>query len=157
MYNLLEKLFIPSYGAGIISNIEDRKVFDKYRKYYIISLMLDSMSLYIPENKIKDYRIRKISSPEVIESCIISAKDNPLNFEKRWNKRYRENNDKIASGAIEEECEALRELYYIKNQGIMPPGEQKILDKIEGMLASEIALSFNISLEEAYKKLQQLS
>lgn len=157
MFNLLEKIFIPVYGAGIISNIEDRKVFDKIRRYYVITLVLDSMSLHIPENKLQDYKIRSIETEENINRHIGIIGEKPVRLEKKWNKRYRENNDKIASGIIEKECEVLRDLYYLKRQGLMPPGEQKILDKAEGMLGSEMTLVMNISLEEAYEKIRCFS
>jgi CarD family transcriptional regulator len=157
MFNLLEKIFIPAYGSGIVTNIENRKVSDKVRKYYIITLVLDRMSLYIPENKLDSYKIRKIESVENIVRCLGIIAEKPIKLEKRWNRRYRENNDKIASGIVESECEVLRDLYYLKKQGIMPPGEEKILYKAEGMLGSEMVLVMDISLEEAYEKLRSFS
>lgn len=148
-----EKVFLPSYGAGVIIFIEDKKIDNEMRKYIKISLILNNMNLLIPETKIESYKIRYIEE-EVLSICTKIIKEEPSNIEGKWTKRYRINNEKLDRGNILEECEVLRDLYYLKNKGIMPPGEQKILEKAENMVASEMALALNINLQEAIKLLR---
>lgn len=151
-----EKIFIPVYGAGIVVNIEDKKICEKVQKYICISLLLDNMKMLIPEYKIDDYRARSIVSENIIFKALKIIEKEPENIEKKWGKRYRSNNEKIYSGDIFKECEVIRDLYYLKKNEIMPPGEQKILDKAESMVVSEFSLVFNLNLEESYAKIRNI-
>lgn len=156
MLNVGEKIYAPNYGAGTVMNIEYRKVYDIYKNYVIISLVLDDMCLYIPEGKIDKYRIRSIEKAEIIEPLMVSIKKRPIKIEKKWTKRYRQNDDKMTSGIFEKGCEVIRDLYYLRRNGVIPPGELKILSRAENLVASEISLIYDISLTEAINKLSVL-
>ncbi|MDP4176961.1 MAG: CarD family transcriptional regulator [Bacillota bacterium] len=155
MIKYSDKIFVPAYGAGVVVCSEDKKINDKVQKYICISLLLDNMKMLIPENKLIDYRIRSIVSEDIINDALKIINNEPEYIEKKWGKRYRSNNEKIHSGDIFKECEVARDLYYLKKNEIMPPGEQKILEKAEGMIASEISLVFSLSLKDSYDKLRK--
>lgn len=156
MLSIGNKIFIPNYGAGIIKDIDFRKVFDTVYKTVSVTLVIDNMSLLIPVSRIEAYRAREIITKEELKRCLDSITQTPSEIERKWGKRYRENNDKIYSGIFEKECEVLRDLYYLKRKGIMPPGEQKILDKTEKFISSEIMLVLDISFEEALEIIRKL-
>lgn len=156
MLSIGNKLFVPNYGAGIVDYVEFRKVYDTIYKFVDIKLMIDNISLSIPISRVEAYRVREIVTKDKAMECLEIIKSKPSKIEKKWNKRYRGNNKKIYSGELEKECEVIRDLYYLKTNGIMPPGEQKILTKAEDIVASEIMLVLDISLEDAYKIIRQL-
>lgn len=149
MLNVGENVFIPNYGAGVVKNIMEKSMFDKIRNYVYIELVLDSMTLHIPENKVKDYRIRSVCSKENIYEEINMIGEKPNRMQPKWSVRYRENNDKISDGDLRRECEVLRDLYYLKVKNILPPGERKILERVEELVGSEVSLVFRMSLNES--------
>jgi CarD family transcriptional regulator len=151
MLSVGSKVFIPNYGAGIVENVEFRKVYDTIYKFVDIKLMTDKMCLSIPFSRVEAYRIREIATVEKLKECLEIIKQKPINLEKKWSKRYRENNEKLYSGCLDKECEILRDLYFLKREGIMPPGEQKILNKAEDVVSSEAMLILGMDLEEVYK------
>jgi len=157
MLSVGNKVFLPNYGAGVIDRIEEKKINDEIRVYIGISLLLDSMYLFIPSTKLVDYKIREVLDINNLVDCLNIIKDKPIKIEKKWTKRYRGNNEKISSGDFKKFCEVLRDLYYLKINGLLPPGEQKILDKTEKMVESEMSLVFNINMEEAKRKLEAFS
>ena len=77
-------------------------------------------------------------------------------IESNWNNRYRNNKKKIQSGNTEKMCQVIRDLYYLKKEEILPPGEEKILERVEGMVASEIMLVLGLDMEEALCKIRNL-
>lgn len=156
MLSIGNKVFIPNYGAGIVENVEFRKVYDTIYKFVDVTLMIDNMNLSIPFGRVEAYRMRDIVSKEKLQEALEIIKEEPKKIEKKWGKRYRENNDKIYAGETFKECEVLRDLYYLKRNNIMPPGEQKILDKAEAIVASEVMLVLNISLQEALDIIREL-
>jgi CarD family transcriptional regulator len=154
MLSVGNKVFIPNYGAGVIKTIEFRKVYDTVYKCVDVTLTIDDMCLLIPVSRVEAYRMREVVTKEVLEECFKILLKQPEKIEKKWTKRYRENNDKLYSGDIKREFEVIRDLYCLKKKEIMPPGEQKILDKAELLIASEIMLVLDITLEEAFKSIR---
>jgi CarD family transcriptional regulator len=67
MLSIGNKIFIPNYGAGIIKDIDFRKVFDTVYKTVIVTLVIDNMSLIIPVSRIEAYRVREIITKEELK------------------------------------------------------------------------------------------
>jgi CarD family transcriptional regulator len=156
MLSVGSKIFVPSYGAGIVKNVEFRKVYDTVYKFVDVTMMINNISLSIPVSRIEAYRVREVVGKEILDKGLDIISKEAEGIEKKWTKRYRKNNDKLSDGDFIKECEVLRDLYYLKRKGIMPPGEQKILDKAEALVASEAMLILDITLEEAYKTIKSL-
>lgn len=157
MLNVGDKVFIPIFGAGIVYIVENKKNLDKDLIFIGIKLLLGNMSLIIPISKIQDYKLRNVEIIEKAEKCLKIISAEPISIEKKWSKRYRQSNDKIAEGNLEKQCEVLRDLFFLKKKGRLPPGEYKILNKALHLVASEIALIFDISISEACKKVESFA
>ncbi len=151
-----QKVFVPNYGAGIMKKVKNSKDYCKNKNYVSIFILVDNIDLYIPENKLSDYKIRSVESKENMDRAFEIIKNKSQNIEKKWNKRYRQNNEKIKGGDLFQMCEVISDLYYLKAQGLIPPGEKKILYKVENMVGSEIALVFDVKIEEALSKIRKL-
>lgn len=156
MLNYGLRVFVPNYGAGIMTTLENNENYNINKKYISISFLLNDINLYIPEDKVPGYKIRNIVDKKEVECAMNIIKDKPTNIEKKWGKRYRINNDKIKTGDLYKMCEVIRDLYYLKYQGILPPGEKKILCNAENMVVSELALVMDITMEEALYKIRTL-
>jgi len=153
MLNVGDKVFVPNYGAGYIDKIETREINGVKISYINISILTDGIYLFIPIGKLQDYNIRYVSDKNLMENALSIIKEEPLFIEKKWSLRYRKNNEKISSGDVVKLCEVVRDLFYLKREKIMPPGEKKILEKAIDMLKGEVSLVFDINLEAAEAKL----
>lgn len=154
MLNIGEKVFIADYGAGYVTDIDGSELYFDKGKYMKIYLLLDNMKLMIPIEKIRNYKIRNISSKIELETNLnIISKESDY-IESNWNNRYRINKKKIQSGSLTKMCQVIRDLYHLKKKNMLPPGEAKFLKKVEGMLASEIMLIIGSNMEEALCKIR---
>jgi len=156
MLNIGEKLFIADYGAGYVQDIDSNELYFIKDKYVNIYLLLDNMNFMIPIDKIENYKIRNILNEIELETvlCTISSRFDYI--ESNWNNRYRINKKKIQSGNTLKMCQVIRDLYYLKKENMLPPGEAKILERVEGMVASEVMLVFGINMEEALCKIRNI-
>ena len=156
MFNIGEKIFIADYGAGYIQDIYSKEIsFIKY-EYVNIYLLLDNMNFMIPIDKIETYKIRNILNKVELETILNTISNDSDYIESNWNNRYRSNKKKIQSGNTLKMCEVIRDLYCLKKQNMLPPGEVKILERVEGMVASEIMLVIGINMEQALCKIRNL-
>ncbi|GLC29842.1 CarD family transcriptional regulator [Clostridium omnivorum] len=157
MLNVGDKVFIPIFGAGIVYIVENKIIADKDSVFIGIKLLLGNMSLIIPINKVKDYKLRNVETIEKAEKCLKIIATEPTIIEKKWSKRYRQSNEKITEGNLEKECEVLRDLYFLKKKGGIPPGEYKIFNKVLHLVASEISLIFDITISDACRKIENFA
>jgi CarD family transcriptional regulator len=156
MLNVGEKIFVADYGAGYIQDIDGKELFDIKNNYINIYLLLDDMNFMIPLDKIQNYKIRELLSVLELENTL-SIIGNDCNYiESNWNNRYRSNKKKIQSGNTLKMCEVIRDLYYLKKKNLLPPGEVKILERVEGMIASEIMLVLGLNMDGALDKIRNL-
>lgn len=154
MLNVGEKIFLADYGAGYIQDIESEELSDIKYKYINIYLLLDNMNFMIPLDKIQNYKIRDILDKIELEKILNTIGNDCDYIEGNWNNRYRNNKKKIQSGNTLKMCEVIRDLYMLKKKNILPPGEVKILERVEGMVASEIMLVFGLNMEGALWKIR---
>ena len=154
MINIGDKIFIPNYGAGVVLDIGLRSFQENEKQYVIIYLIVDDMDLLIPVDRIETYKIRSIVNKLDFERALNILGQVTDKLEQNWNKRYRKNSSKIFSGKVDDMCEVLRDLYFLQKKEELPAGEEKILEKVKHLLASEIMLLYGVSINEAYDKLK---
>ncbi|MBZ9689500.1 transcriptional regulator [Clostridium estertheticum] len=156
MLNIGERVFLADYGAGYVQDIDSRELNFIKDKYVNIYLLLDNMNFMIPIDKIENYKIRNVLSEIELETTLITISSHSDYIESNWNNRYRINKKKIQSGNTLKMCQVIRDLYYLKKENMLPPGEVKILERVEGMLASEIMLVLDLNMDEAMCKIRNL-
>ncbi len=154
MLNVGEKIFIGDYGAGYIQDIESEELSHVKYNYVNIYLLLDDMNIMIPLDRIQNYKIRDILEKKELEKILTTIGDDCYCIESNWNNRYRSNKKKIQSGSTLKMCEVIRDLYMLEKKNMLPPGEVKILERVEGLVASEIMLVFQLEMEEALCKIR---
>lgn len=155
MLKVGETIFIPKYGAGIITSIENKELYGRMYNYIVITFIINDMKFYIPRERINMYNIRHISSKDEINAALKIIEEDIDEINNDWNKRYRGNRRKINTGNILKIAEVIRDLYYMKDKEIMPPGEEKILEEAENMIISEIMLVFNLGIDTAYELIRK--
>jgi len=156
MLNIGQKVFIAEYGAGYIQDIDSKETSNIECKYVSIYLLLDNMNFRIPIDKIENHKIRDVLNKSQLETILSSISCDSNYIESNWSNRYRSNKKKIQSGDTLKMCEVISDLYYLKKKDMLPPGELKILERVEGMVASEIMLVFGLNMEESLCKIRDL-
>jgi CarD family transcriptional regulator len=156
MLSIGEKIFIAGYGAGYVQDMYARELCGRSCEYVNIYLLLDTMNFMIPIDRVEKYKIRSVLNNIELETMLSTISNGADHIEGNWNNRYRNNKRKIQSGNTEKMCEVIRDLYYLKREGMLPPGELKILERVEGMVASEIMLVLGLDMEEALCKIRHL-
>lgn len=154
MLNVGDKVFIAPYGGGIIRGIIKMNCSNIQKKYLKVFLYFDEMDLYIPIDKIDNYSIREITKSNELEEMLKIINEEPQKIQSNWSRRYRKNIRKLEGNNIKIILEVLRDLYYLKDNNIIPQGEKKILERAEGIVASEVMLSYNVTMEKAYEKIR---
>lgn len=149
MYKIGDKILYPMHGAGIIRQIEKKEILGELKEYYIMNIACGNMEVMIPVETCDKIGVRPVVAPEKIDEVVAVMKEESSAAIGNWNKRYRDNTEKIKTGDIIKVAEIFRNLLRADENGKISAGEKKMLNNTRKILLSEIMLSLNISEDEA--------
>lgn len=151
MFDIGDKIVYPMHGAGIIEDIEVKKILGESRKYYILKVPCGDMKIMIPIESSDEIGVRGIISVEQMSSVIDILKSDSTEMSNNWNRRYRENMDKLKTGDIYNVAEVVRNLMRTDKEKKLSTGEKKMLSNAKQILISEMILVNDIDQDTASK------
>lgn len=153
MFSVNDKIVYPMHGAGIIEKIEEKEVLGEVKKYYIMTAPNQNMQVMIPVEKSSVIGIREIVSKEEAAKVMDCLGSESTPMPDNWNRRYRENVEKLKTGDIYAVAEVVRNLTRVDKIKKLSAGEKKLLNNAKQILVSELALSFDKSDEDIYAEI----
>lgn len=151
MFVIGDRIVYPMHGAGIIEQIEEKQILGEIRKYYILKVPCGDMKIMIPIESTEDIGVRAIISVEEINEVIEVLSADSTEMSNNWNRRYRENMEKLKTGDIYNVAEVVRNLMRTDKEKKLSTGEKKMLSNAKQILISEIILVKDIDHEAAEK------
>ena len=153
MFQVGDKVVHPMHGAGIVDSIVEKKVDGVLQDYYIMKLPNRSMVVMIPVLNAEKIGIRPVINGEEADKVLASIHDIDAQMTSNWNRRYRENLDRLKSGDLTEVARVIKGLTIRDNKRGLSTGERKMLHSARQILVSEIVLSKNESFEAVEQEL----
>lgn len=147
MFNVGDKIVYPMHGAGTIDAIEEKDILGEKQAYYIIK-MPGEVKVMVPTAKAEEIGVRNIISKENAGKVFEILEENETEMSNNWNKRYRDNMDKMKSGDIYEVADVVRNLAFKQKEKGLSTGEKKMLNNAKQILVSELVLAEHASKEE---------
>ena len=147
MYSVGDKVVYPMHGAGVIDSIEEKEILGEKQSYYILK-MPGEVKVMVPTSTAEQHGIRNVIDKTEAEKVINVLEQDETEMEKNWNKRYRNNMDKMKSGNIYEIADVVRNLSFKQKEKGLSTGEKKMLINAKQILVSELVLAEHSSYEE---------
>lgn len=148
MFKVGDKVVYPKHGAGTIIAIEEKEVLGAKQKYYIIKLPIGEMTAMLPTSKGDELGIRRVIDEDEVNDVINILKGDKSKMSKNWNRRYRNNLEKIKTGDIYEVTEVVRNLTLRDIEKGLSTGEKKMLNDAKQILISELVLAKEMEEEK---------
>ena len=147
MFNVGDKIVYPMHGAGTIDAIEEKDILGEKQNYYIIK-MPGEVKVMVPTAKASSVGVRSIINKEEAGKVLEVLEANETAMSNNWNKRYKENMDKMKTGDIYEIADVVRNLSYKQKEKGLSTGEKKMLNNAKQILVSELVLAEHASENE---------
>ena len=147
MFNIGDKVVYPMHGAGIIQDIEEKDILGEKEAYYIIK-MPGEVKVMVPVDKAEQIGVRNVIGKEEAGKVIAVLEENETEMSSKWNKRYRDNMDKMKSGDIYEVADVVRNLSFKQKEKGLSTGEKKMLNNAKQILVSELVLAEHSTQDE---------
>ena len=147
MYNVGDKVVYPMHGAGVIDSIEEKEILGEKQSYYILKMPGEVKDM-VPISTAEQHGIRNVIDKNEAERVINVLEQDETEMEKNWNKRYRDNMDKMKSGDIYEIADVVRNLSFKQKEKGLSTGEKKMLHNAKQILVSELVLAEHATQDE---------
>ena len=147
MFNVGDFIVYPMHGAGTIDAIEEKDILGEKQSYYILK-MPGEVKVMVPTNKAEQIGVRSIIDKSSADKVFSILEEDETEMSMNWNKRYRDNMDKMKSGDIYEVADVVRNLSFKQKEKGLSTGEKKMLINAKQILVSELVLAERSSYEE---------
>lgn len=153
MFNIGDKVVYPMHGAGIIEDIEEKNISGQKEEYYSIK-MPGEVKVMVPIAKADQVGVRGIIDEETAGKVFKVLEANSTEMSMNWNKRYRDNMEKIKSGDVYEVADVVRNLSLKQKEKGLSTGEKKMLLNAKQILVSELTLVSKLGQEKVEEMIE---
>lgn len=155
MYQVGDKVVHPMHGAGIIDSIVQKKVAGQTQDYYQLKLSAGSMMVMIPTGSAEDIGVRPVVSDQEALAILSAMEYIQVDMTQNWNRRYRENMERLKSGDLLEVARVIKGLMLREGQRGLSNGERKMLHMAKQILISELVLAQSLPYEAVEASVDQ--
>ena len=115
---------------------------------------IGNIKISVPVENAQNIGVRDVIDIQELKEVYDVLKGNKSKMSVNWNKRYRENLEKLKKGDVLEVAEVVRNLSIMdKNKGLST-GEKKMLNSAKKMLISEMVIVENDIYASVEKKIE---
>lgn len=148
MFQIGDKVVHPMHGAGIVDSIVQKKVNGVMRDYYVLKLPVRAMVVMVPTENCDEIGVRPIVDKEQADRVLAAIPDIQVEMTQNWNRRYRENMERLKSGDLFEVARVVKGLMLRDVDKGLSTGERKMLHSAKQILISEIVMCQSSSYED---------
>lgn len=149
MFQIGDKVVHPMHGAGIVDSIVQEKVNGVMEDYYLLKLPNRSMVVMIPVKTSSEVGLRPVVPQERADEVLSSIPTIQVEMISNWNRRYRDNLERLKSGDLTEVARVIKGLTMRDRKRGLSTGERKMLNSARDILISEVVMAKGMEEEEA--------
>ena len=150
MFQVGDKIVHPMHGAGIVESVVENKIDGVIREYYVMRLPVRAMVVMIPTHNCAEIGVRPVMDCDGANAILASLTGIQVDVEQNWNRRYRENMERLKSGNLLEVAKVIKALMVRDAERGLSNGERKMLHSAKEILVSELVLA----LEDTYEHIE---
>lgn len=150
MFNVGDKVVHPMHGAGVIDSIVSERINGKTQEYYVFHMPVNGLVLKIPVCNSQLVGLRSVVDAAAADTVMLALPGLEIDITTNWNRRYRENLERLKSGDLYEVGRVIKCLTLRDVERGLSTGERKMLRSAKQILISEMVLS----MEEEYHAIE---
>ena len=148
MFKVGDRVCYPMHGIGVIEAVEERTVLNETASYYVLRFLVGKMTALVPVESAQQVGLRYLVPAEECHKVLRFLGEAPEKADENWNKRYRENYEKLRSGSIYEVAEVVKCLQKREAEKGLSAGERRMLSNARQLLFGELSASTGKEEEE---------
>lgn len=150
VFEVGDQVCYPMHGVGVIEAIEERTVLGATASYYVLRFLIGKMTALVPVESAERVGLRYVVSAEECERVLRFLQEEPCPENENWNKRYRENYEKLRGGDIYDVADVVKCLCKRDAERSLSAGERKMLSGARQVLLAELAAASGRDVEDLF-------
>lgn len=155
MYQVGDRVVHPMHGAGIIESIVQELLGGQLGSYYVFRMPSGGLTLKIPTGSCGAIGVRALSTSGRIREVLSAIPGLEIDRTSNWNRRYRENLNRLKSGDLLEVARVIKGLMWRDREKGLSNGERKMLHSAKQILVSEVVLVEGHTYPDAEQRIEQ--
>ena len=139
-----------------IIKIQDRKVRGETRVYLTLEVAQGDLTIMVPAENVEEIGVRDVVDQAGLENVFEVLRTEQVEEPTNWSRRYKANQEKIASGDVLKVAEVVRDLSRRDTDRGLSAGEKRMLAKARQILVSELALAQKVEEAAAEQTLDEV-
>ncbi|AND16370.1 transcriptional regulator, CarD family [Rathayibacter oskolensis] len=151
-----ETLVYPHHGAVTITGLEKRSVKGVEKTFMTMNVHTSELTITLPVENAELVGVREIIDDAGVQAVYDVLRSDVAEEASNWSRRFKANQEKMASGSVYRVSEVVRDLWRREQAGGVSAGEKRMLLKARQILVSELSLALKGTDEEASAKLDEV-
>lgn len=153
-FEIGDQVVFPAHGAGVIQEVAKKEVLGEEHEYFRMSLVRGDMEIMVPREQGRELGVRPVIDEEEVDRVKDVLKDAELTLPKSWPARNRKEKEILDTGSAYDLARLLGVLQRRDFEKGLPTTERYTFRVAVSLLASEIALARDCTLEVAQEELE---
>jgi CarD family transcriptional regulator len=138
-FSVGDKVMHPQYGPGQITGVEHRELVEGFEHYYVIELLMDGSTLFIPMRNVEELGLRPVMSQARLARVFDTLRGMPQRLSKDFKVRQARVRKKLATARPIKLAEVIRDLTGRNRRSYLTKVDRALLDRGRELLAAEVA------------------
>src|SRR3954453_3396309 len=151
-----DNVVYPHHGAGVVLRKETKDLLGEKRDYLTIKILHNDMTVMVPCENAHRAGLRRVINEEQVKRVIDVLTGEMSEMPKNWNRRFKNNREKIQTGDVFERAEVVRTLAIREWEKGLSTGEKQMYTRAKKILASEFMYALEKDEEGAEAYLDEL-
>lgn len=151
-----EVVVYPHHGAAKVEAIETREMGGETLEYVVLSINQSDLVVRVPSKNVERVGVRDVVGKEGLEKVFSVLRETDVEEAGNWSRRYKANQERLASGDINQVAEVVRDLWRRDQDRGLSAGEKRMLVKARQILVGELALAGPVDEVKADKMLAEV-
>lgn len=150
-----ETVVYPHHGAAKIVQVVERTLKGEKVEYLVLHITQSELEIEVPAKNLDLVGVREVVDDAGVEEVLDVLRAVDVEEPSNWSRRFKANQEKIATGNIVRVSEVVRDLSRRDADKGLSAGEKRMLTKARQILVSELALARKTDEEGATQELDQ--
>jgi CarD family transcriptional regulator len=139
-----------------ITGLEKRSVKGVEKTFMTMNVHTSELTITLPVENAELVGVREIIDDAGVQAVYDVLRSDVAEEASNWSRRFKANQEKMASGSVYRVSEVVRDLWRREQAGGVSAGEKRMLLKARQILVSELSLALKATDEEASAKLDEV-
>lgn len=152
-----EVVVYPHHGAAKITAIETREMGGEELEYLVLHINQSDLVVRVPSKNVEMVGVRDVVGKEGLEKVFSVLREVDVEEAGNWSRRYKANQERLASGDINKVAEVVRDLWRRDQDRGLSAGEKRMLAKARQILVGELSLAKPVDEKKADTMMEEIN